>query len=214
MKVITAADCRILDWYQLWREAVERVGFDWTVYDLGGLGAGKLWSIPVGDLERGERNCPPCTFKPSVILDALREWNEPILWLDVDAVLLRRFDPREAFGTCDVAVTVRPDWCDLPWIGSINAGVVYVASESFAGTWLMLSKFLGSDQHALNEICGYPLSVGDHNGLLWSLRTLPTGIWNCSEEDGYDSAVIYHFKDREANDYRGAMRRHNTVLKE
>ena len=87
------------------REACVRMGVDHSIEGLESLG-------------RWDRNC---CLKPRFILEQLRRWQEPILWVDSDAMVLQK---PQLMLECDIAVHIDPD---LAWghIAKVNAGTLY-----------------------------------------------------------------------------------------
>ena len=108
------------------REACLRVGADYNIEPLDSLG-------------RWDRNC---CLKPLFLLEQLRRWKQPILWVDSDAMILQK--PQLAL-QCDLAVHIDPD---LPWghLAKVNTGTIYIAPTKNA-------EALIEEWHACCERC-------------------------------------------------------------
>jgi hypothetical protein len=152
-------------------ESAEKFGYPVVVYDLGGLGFGK--PLEVGNLtfqKKGyyrkitEGRCARADHKPAIIKDCLRSYEEFIIYLDADTVLIDRID--EMVGDYDIGLTVRPEWevekvikkYMHPFIygGYVNAGVMcFNATEAayrFVQEWEYKIAELHDDQGPINDM--------------------------------------------------------------
>lgn len=151
IKVITAADKNFKDMVDVAYRSAKTLGYDTTVYDLGGLGYGQPFEGKVSDSIGAKIPC-----KPAMILDALNKANdgEVVVWIDADAIMWSRIDEilEEVW---DFGVTMRKPKAnerDDP----INAGIVFVrktpASMHFMKTWIDKVSTGVSDQKELNKL--------------------------------------------------------------
>jgi hypothetical protein len=107
---------------------------------------------------------PRALHKPSMLLNAARTLNGPIVYMDVDAVPVSYFEVPD----CDVAVTMKSKqnmklFVNSPleeYLGLLDAGVIMFGPdekrELFIADWLLnMSKDPNpSDQKSLNKIVG------------------------------------------------------------
>lgn len=176
IKVITAANFRYKNLVIESMIQCKRFGYDYQVYDLGGLGFGK----PFPELneyfqargfysefnkETGWRT--RALFKPGVIKDAL-ECNPGtmLLWLDADARIEK--DLGEIGEDFDIALALR-EKMELEYssyaggwtkklLGRHNAGVIFFRptqnTRTFVDRWKSLTAEIGNDQRALHLLMG------------------------------------------------------------
>ena len=151
IKVITAADKNFKDMVDVAYRSAKTLGYETTVYDLGGLGHGTPFQGKVSDSIGAKIPC-----KPAMILDALTKANDndTIVWIDADAIMWSRID-EILDDDWDFGVTMRKPKSnerDDP----INAGIVFVkktpASIAFMNTWINNVSTGISDQKELNKL--------------------------------------------------------------
>ena len=151
IKVITAADKNFKDMVDVAYRSAKTLGYETTVYDLGGLGYGTPFQGKVSDSIGAKIPC-----KPAMILDALTKANDndTIVWIDADAIMWSRID-EILDDVWDFGVTMRKPKSnerDDP----INAGIVFVkktpASIAFMNTWINNVSTGISDQKELNKL--------------------------------------------------------------
>jgi hypothetical protein len=153
--IITAGDEKFKDIIGLSTEMMDKLGYRYLVYDLGGLGMGRSWQGTVRKvlkdpkfawdelLPSGARNLQaPSPYKPILIKEAMEtnEW-EWMMWLDGDAAIVQNID--EVFEEqYDVGVTIRDQ--SKPKPEQINAGVIFFrntpATHRFVDTWIANHK--------------------------------------------------------------------------
>jgi len=126
---------------------------------------GSVYALSEDPMTRYEGNHSyfvPCFFKPQIILRALNEFPDDVLWLDSDCLMRARVD--EILDDCDVAVTLRR--FDLSkglrslYDGYLNAGVMAFRNNNsvrdFINLWI--AEFgkendgQNSDQMGLNRL--------------------------------------------------------------
>lgn len=137
-------------------------------------------------------------FKPQVIYDALKAYNEPILWLDADTEMLKQPD----FGDMkefDIAVAVRKKQHEVVFDrasyrqGWYNAGVILLNNTDitirFMELWKYLTAWKRNDQLSLNILLSghFPHFYNDPI----RIKKLPY-TYNDSEPD--DNTIIHHKK--------------------
>lgn len=160
MKFVTAGNARFRPIVDQWVQHVTALGLSYEVYDLGGLGYGTPFEEPNLDFQRDGVYRTQHTawetralFKPRVVSRELSTaCDETICWLDADAWIVA---PIDASGDYDIGVCKRkggnPDK-----FGRYNAGVVFFqptdAARIFVQVWSRVTKELGNDQVALNEL--------------------------------------------------------------
>jgi hypothetical protein len=166
-------------------------GFHWLVLDKS--------DDLLGDM-------PPCTFKPELIATSL-EAEGITAWIDADAVVVRTLDPLESLDF-DVAVTLRePDaiGASNPTTGFLNAGVVFFrpTAADFTRRWAALTRQVGNDQLALNQMVGAGWTIADWRSSYGrtfrrddvSIHILPATEWNFWHWPMPTAAArILHFK--------------------
>ncbi len=149
--VVIAGDKNFKSYVDKGVELTQNLGYPVLIYDLGNLGYGKEFKGRVSDEVNAKIPC-----KPHIILDALNEieYNQYLVWLDADALIIENID--EIQDDYDIGVTVRqPKAVEnaLP----INAGIVFVKktdkSIDFIKEWIQLSDKDVSDQPPLNKLC-------------------------------------------------------------
>ncbi len=192
-----------------WIKKARELGLEYTIYDLGGLGAGV--PVPVTDtqfhsLGHYQTGNPSwrarALHKPAVVAKHL-ERHADGCYLDADALPVAPLElPRDRW---DIAVTVRRGG-ELPmfegsrlgvFMGEINAGVIFfVKSENtlrFLRIWEAETQRVSSDQRALNQLIGGNLprdgSVIKRAGI--RIKCLPTDLYN-----------FYYFPERPPSDVR------------
>jgi hypothetical protein len=65
-----------------------------------------------------------CAYKPFFLLEKLREWNEPLLWVDADAEIVRSPSPLSCFDS-DLALYTDPD-LDPHHRSKVRSGTIFV----------------------------------------------------------------------------------------
>jgi hypothetical protein len=115
----------------------QEFGYDFRVYDLGGLGFG----IPVDDHRCASRfRRIKSAMKPELILDAMNSTDEGlVVWIDGDATLIAPIDELLEDDSFDVGVTVRMKTMNKR-TNYINAGVVIIKNnergKKFVEDWI------------------------------------------------------------------------------
>lgn len=177
IEIITAGTGKFRDMIAKTSDATRRVGYDVRAFDLGGVGFGEYWSVPVrhegrgrtsvgGESTQHEKNVfGVAPWKPSIISHVLSQevdQTKTIVWLDADAWVIRPLTEL-GVGYFDVAVTMRrPNERGLSsrpelW-GYLNAGFVAFRPTPQAMKFLKMWQLevervaTGSDQHAMNNI--------------------------------------------------------------
>ena len=88
--IITASDGNLKDIFRIWKCFVNKQGYDFTVYDLGGLGEGTPFDQHENDFTN-RSGFVPCYFKPKIIQHALKK-HDFVVYLDVDTTLNENID--------------------------------------------------------------------------------------------------------------------------
>ena len=124
----------------------------------------KQWYPMKGHGKYPEGYKPRALHKPSMLLNAARTLDGPIVYMDVDAIPVKYFEVPD----CDVAVTMKrkdamKQYKDTPleeYLGLLDAGVIMFGAdkkrELFIADWILdMSKDPNpSDQKSLNKIVG------------------------------------------------------------
>jgi hypothetical protein len=181
MKIVTAANHRMRRYALSCVKSARRLGYPVIVYDLGGLGFGKPFTVNNETFQKKgfyreicPKRCNRGNHKPQIIKDCLRTYNEFIIYLDADTVVMDRID--EMVGDYDIGLTARPEWevekvitkrlHPFIYDGYINAGVMgFNATEAayrFVEEWESKIAELGDDQGAINDMLKeyFPLKSG------------------------------------------------------
>ncbi|QDT91636.1 putative nucleotide-diphospho-sugar transferase [Gimesia algae] len=204
--VISACDSRMGSWGKLWIDQIQKFDVDWKIYDLGGFGRGEPFEFNAHELTNKDATSQFSTFKPHLILQAIRRFKRPVLWLDADAFIVHHL--HDLLARVDIAVTVnRPEeWKQHEWSGHnnqgvVDAGVFFVnptpASDQFIARWAALSHERNA-QAALNHLfkdLTNRNTVGNFSGA--SVRLLSTEIYNShyfTEKSVMQKSKIIHFK--------------------
>lgn len=159
MKIVTGCD-ENMEWFtKHWLKNINEFGYDYTIYDLGGLGFGPKINVKKENLDYN--TFPPCLFKPKIILRQLNriEKNKLVIWLDIDAIIEDNISELKN-DDFDLAFTRRRDTeinkFNDTIHGIINAGVCLFRNNSnvinFVNKWKELSEELNNDQKALNKM--------------------------------------------------------------
>lgn len=159
----------------------------------------------IGNLKDNKRFIKQCHYKIGFIREALRKYNEDVVWIDCDCIVRDLDNP---LAGCDVAVTLRrpsdPKDMYYHYSGLLNAGVIFFANNDaarfFVDYWegkLNESEYK-TDQEALNLACG--ISEFTRPGDVLYANGACVRVLNCDEynffyfpEDPKDAKVL-HFK--------------------
>lgn len=216
MRVITAADRKFASIKDFWKEQVESVGLANHYYQLEDLSlnlpgnetfVSNGYYVELGEGKYKSRG----VHKPFVVKQAIRDFDEDLLYLDADAFL--RGQPNLMAGDWDVCVTVRPTTEQnrtsedkRSWIGVLNAGVIWFnnthQSRQFVDEWADRTLEEMNDQRALNLMC-QAVQVGKvatctlRNGTSVRIMGVPTEIYNNYYMQGVEKAAVVHLKQNE-----------------
>jgi len=192
-------------------QGLDALDYQWTAFDLGGLGFGKPHLIQDETFKsRGfyktsyKRRISRAMHKPQIITEFINsKWynhpNELIVYLDADTFIRQRID--EVIGDYDIGVTTRRQE-ERKLFGKINAGVIFIRitepTRMFLQRWTAETQQLGNDQEALASLLNNPQC---------SIREFPTEIynWYYFPASPPAEAKILHF--------RAASRHHNVLTK-
>jgi hypothetical protein len=190
--------------------SIEANGYQWTAFDLGGLGFGRSFRVldesfhTLGSYETDFTERPTrALHKPEIVAAALGEFRETIVYVDVDTILRARID-EIVQDSYDVGVTVRMP-TERKRDGLANAGVIFfnptAACKEFVAKWRDETTRIGNDQAALLY-----LLPGDHCRIMG----FPTLIynWYYFPRVPPKSAKIVHFKVSALSDaaYKSALK--------
>lgn len=201
------------------KNKAKQFGYDFVVYDLGGLGFGK----PVNDARIHSRfRRVKSTMKPELIHDAMISNKEKcVVWIDGDATLIKPIDEME-HEELDVGITVRLKGI-MKKTHYINAGVLFFNGPKgvqFVEEWIdempavpdlniKIKPANYSDQQILEEKILLPAIqeplwdlVGQVRGVRgFRIKFFPCEVYNnfwCIKAPAYDygpgNAKIIHFK--------------------
>lgn len=194
IKIVTASrNDNMRPMLDKWIERVEKLSYDYEVYNLGGLDFGIDMPTGVEDLSQTHNHFPPCTFKPRVIKNALED-DKLIIWMDVDALLVDRIDELKE-DSFDIGLTRRRESeirksGHKSRVGEVNLGVCFFRSndkvEDFIDRWTVKTDRLNNDQHAMNQLI-------KHTDL--EVKYYPTDEYNNYYFDGSAEKVI-HYRGR------------------
>ena len=219
MNIVTASDSTFIEILNSTVPANERMGHKPVIYDVGGLGYGKPFQVQDEYMGWGRNRDPEtperlrfvgiCPWKPAVILQALEDTNDDVLWLDADAWVIR---PLELGDDFDVAVTMRRphEWGRTEWpelYGFLNSGFVFIRNtilgRLFCKMWIEeipLTKSK-SDQNALNNIVRHSTDLREYNRVFLSregirIKVLKTDEYNWiyAPEEPLPTTKVLHFK--------------------
>jgi hypothetical protein len=165
IQFLLAANGRLKSFATQCVKSLDVLGYQWTMFDLGGLGFGHSYPIKdetfqsQGYYQTIFSKRPSCGMhKPQIIADFLNTKfsnNEPgcIVYLDADTFIRQKID--EIIGNYDIGVTVRRA-CEWERHGKVNAGVLFFRSTMqtriFVNRWIAETQRLGNDQEALNSL--------------------------------------------------------------
>ena len=201
MKIIVAANRRMRKFASACIKSAHKLGYSVIVYDLGGLGFGKPFTVDNDTFQKkgyyrhiiGNRYSVG-EHKLAVIKDCLYSCNEFIIYLDADTVLIDKID--EMIGDYDIGLTIRPQWeiekvvkktapNSFIYEAYLNAGVMCFnptkATYCFIENWEDKITELHNDQLAINSMLKehFPLKSGqliEMQGI--KIRTFDTMIYN------------------------------------
>lgn len=168
MKFITAANARYKPIIGQWIQCLNKIGYSYEIYDLGGLGLGRPFNetnkdFQINGIYKTEFTLwnTKALFKPSVILDAIIDAKEPIVWLDADAWIQDSIN-EILQPNYDIGVAVRDlnnptqKSASSKQYSKYNAGVIFLnptdATKQFVREWYELTIKYGNDQYALNML--------------------------------------------------------------
>jgi hypothetical protein len=169
--IVTAANAKHKVFLQRLIGSLEKFGYEYQVYDLGGLGFGIPYETSESDLAEV---MPDASFKPKVVLDAFKKFGK-VIWIDSDAYLVDRIDDFKGN-----AVTIRKEKDTDERCRWINSGVVSVETLEFAEAWVAETNAVGGDQLALNNLY-------DKGGLY----TYPCEVYNNFYKDKSKAKIIH-----------------------
>ena len=172
MKFITAANKDMKKYVDDCTNSLESFGYDYQVYDLGGLKRGIDFTVTDTDLylelppveeDMNSKRISKSLFKPKVIKDARTRFpTDTLVWIDADTVLKKEFI---IDGNFDIGVAQRPQselWMETSGmfdsqdrIGRYNAGMIIFnptdKSDAFINLWKNFTVEIKNDQIALNK---------------------------------------------------------------
>lgn len=195
MYIVTYADENVKWYVPYMKKACEKIGHELVVYTPETAN----FDSKILELKK-ESQFTKSPYKQQVILQALDELQEPVVWMDTDAFPIKPLD----FPKCDAFFTLRTKSNALieMWDGLINAGVSYHANtlesrnllKEIANT--VPKTQIKSDQEAINTVLvkrGWNKGFGEYD-LGAKVVVGSTDEWNCFELDKADEAKVLHFK--------------------
>lgn len=193
--IVTGGDKRFLPFVQNLSRWCHRLQYPLKIYDLGDLGFGEPFQVTDPTfVEKGYYRimnpksgwCSRAIHKPALLESAI-QFDSTIIYLDADAFPVTRIDEIESYNF-DIGVTVRHEKTNL---GRVNAGVLFLKNTEntkvFLRQWRELTKEIGNDQVALNQILQDTTAT---------VMEFPTKIYNYYyfPEKPTPDVKIYHFK--------------------
>ena len=149
--IVTASDANQARYVNTLCSSLTQQRLKFIVYDLGGLGYGVPFNATPS--KTPFRNLPA---KPDLILHAAQKLpnNRLLIWMDADTVPI---GPLTTLGgPFDICLSLRRQKSHLKTESWINSGVLSLYNNKdtrrFLKLWGAISKILGGDQYALNEI--------------------------------------------------------------
>lgn len=145
-----------------------------------------------------------CFFKPHVILEALENLPDDVVWLDGDCLVRDRFD--EILNNCDIAVTLRrfkPNTIRDVYDGYVNAGVMAfrncAESKNFIQSWIAEQPRGRADQDALNRVLLNYTDMNQYNEIVYvngcRVKLVPCDTYNFFYfPEDHSRAKILHVK--------------------
>ncbi len=226
MQIVTAANDN-KDYPELVKQCVssaEALGYDISVYDLGGLG--------YGNNTFAQQNRSPilaCWQKPFVMLDALEKVapNELVVWFDADLQIKKKIDEIDD-KSYDIGLVVRggfklETFKQNDFSQKFNTGTLFLynnaKSISFLQEWISTfpkslshkgvrrSLWKHGDQRYLNDMFRTYYSVTAYNNIIGTqligapiqyknstIKLFGSVKYNNYDENSMDKASIVHFK--------------------
>ncbi len=145
----------------------ELFGYKTRIYDMGGLGFGIKYNISEEIKKLSLRKTAKiCLSKPAIMLDALENTDETVIFLDADAFLVDHIDELEE-DNYDVGLTYKGGKKNT----YLNAGVVFLKQNNnairFLNMWLDKIRNVKQDKDTIDN----PARIGDNyylNDLIFS----------------------------------------------
>ena len=173
MKVISAANGAYKEIIELSTEQNKKRGYEPHIYDLGGLGHGEPFDPTPSFEYTKDRTFSKSPFKPFIIKKALEDFRETVVWLDADAMAIRKFDDAISddydIGVCMRRQSERGGTLYPEYSGYINAGVLFFnytpKTMEFMDHWIKMlpHTFTQSDQQALVRLCMEATDFKEYN---------------------------------------------------
>ena len=162
---------------------------------------------PVEDYQNRGLYFSPCFFKPHIILKALNELKDDVLWVDSDCIIKQRVD--EMLDGCDVAVTLRRKTTGDIFDGFINAGVMAfknnLQAKSLINAWIKELPNGRADQDAINRLLLMRSNLDKYNEIIdldgIKIKVLDCDTYNFFYFPEQNSAKIYHVKGHLRNEF-------------
>jgi hypothetical protein len=167
MIVITGADYRFASLLQTWESALQKLGYQYAIYNLGGLDHGiKGFEVTDSNFQTmgyynsiGGKWKSTGLWKPGVIKHALETLGDNILYLDCDAIIHQALDirwPEFDVGVCHREPNPDRDPVKVLLRGDFNAGVLLFANNKLTmeiiNLWIEEMAKEKNDQLALSNV--------------------------------------------------------------
>jgi len=200
MLFLLAANERLKPFVTQCLKSLDALGYQWIIFDLGGLGFGEPYPIQDDTFNTCgyyktsfKRYASRGMHKPQLIMEFIKNFSvsesKLVVYLDADTFVRQRID--EIVEAYDVGVTVRhPREWKLE--GKSNAGVMFFRATKqthlFLQQWICATQTFGNDQKALNSLLANPPC---------SIREFPARIynWYYFPKPPPMDAKILHFKN-------------------
>jgi len=203
MRIISALFNKVGRDYQVMadnlRKSVFKLGYG-GYYD-GSFVIYPLKDDPIEEFKNKGDYQTACFFKPHLILKALDDTKDDIIWLDIDCIVKARLD--DILGDADIAVTLRRgSGLRNIYDGYLNAGVMAFrnnqASRNFIKKWISNIPGSRADQDALNKTLIEHTLFDKYNELV-DCGFAKVMIRSCDEYNFFyfseaNNAKIYHIK--------------------
>lgn len=188
MKILTACDDKYRQKAAASKVSAEAKGFEFVTVDLGVYYQTEV--MEDGWVSTG-------LFKPSVVRLAMEQYDEPIVWMDADAKMVKM--PDFSSMDYDIGIAVRKEKKKVIFsrpgyrYGLYNAGFIIFnnteLSKKFIARWETLTKEKRNDQLALNILLS-----GDFPHFYNDKITIKQFPYTYNDEEATLETVIYHEK--------------------
>lgn len=191
--------------------SLNRLGYQWSAFDLGGLGFGTPFKAPESLAKRGSYETGFSRWRstgmhvPAMMLQALQasRAGDVLTYTDCDVIVRQRIDEIEGV-PFDIGVCLRkpeelpPEVRGFP--SRTNSGVMFFrkteATLRSVEAWIHAAEAVGSNQEAMNSIYQHlNCAVHEFDGRIYN--------WYDFDDEPPATAKVLHFKGGKAFNYFG-----------